>query len=300
MILVTGATGTVGRALVGHLAALGAPVRAATRRPERARLPGGVDVVGADLGEPDSLAAALRGVRKVFLLSDGPDIPRHDANLAAAAARAGAEAVVKLSSGRAADPDADDPVARWHRAGEQAVQDSGLAWTFLRPMGFMSNTLAWAGAIRATRTVRAPFAAGRVSVIDPADIAAAAAHALTEPGHDGRAHLLTGPQALTPGEMTTTLAEVLGTPLDFTEIPPPAARQALLDHGLRPETADAVMALRAASLEPFAATVTPAVQQLTGRAATPFRTWAERHREEFTREPGAEPGGQPGREPGRG
>ncbi|MBO1417602.1 NAD(P)H-binding protein [Streptomyces sp. FH025] len=283
MILVTGATGTVGRALVDRLTALGAPVRATTRRPERAELPVGVEVVRADLGEPDSLAPALRGVRKVFLLADGPDLPRHDANLARAAARAGVEAVVKLSSGRVADPTAADPVACWHRAGERAVLDAGLAWTFLRPMGFMSNTLAWAGPIRATGTVGAPFAAGRVSVIDPADLAAVAALALTEAGHEGRAHLLTGPQALSPGELVATLAEVLGLPLTFTEVPPSVAREALLGHGLSPEMADAVMALRAASLEPFAATVTPEVERLTGRPATAFRAWVERHREEFGR-----------------
>ncbi|MFE5587631.1 NAD(P)H-binding protein [Kitasatospora sp. NPDC056531] len=281
MILVTGATGTVGRALVDQLAALGAPVRAVTRRPDRAALPEGVDVVYADLGEPDSLTAALRRVRRVFLLSDGPDIPRHDANLARAAARAGVDSVVKLSSGRVADPSAADPVPRWHRAGEQAVLDAGLAWTFLRPMGFMSNALAWAGPIRATAAVEAPFAAGRVAVIDPADIAAVAARALTEDGHGGRAHLLTGPQALSPGEMVATLAEVLGLPLAFTEVSPAAAREALLGHGVSPEMADAITALRAASLEPFTATVTPTVEQLTGRPAATFRAWAERHRKEF-------------------
>ncbi|MFF2144779.1 NAD(P)H-binding protein [Kitasatospora sp. NPDC058190] len=281
MILVTGATGTVGRALVDQLTALGAPVRAVTRRPDRAALPEGVDVVHADLGEPDSLTAALRGVRRVFLLSDGPDIPRHDANLARAAARAGVDAVVKLSSGRVADPRAADPVPRWHQTGEQAVLDAGSAWTFLRPMGFMSNALAWAGPIRATAVVEAPFAAGRVAVIDPADIAAVAARALTEDGHDGRAHLLTGPQALSPGEMVATLAEVLGLPLAFTEVSPAAARDTILGHGVSPEMADAITALRAASLEPFTATVTPTVEQLTGRPATTFRTWAERHRKEF-------------------
>ncbi|MBV6703063.1 NAD(P)H-binding protein [Kitasatospora aureofaciens] len=281
MILVTGATGTVGRALVDRLAALGAPVRAATRRPDRADLPADVDVAYADLGEPDSLDGALKGIQKVFLLADGPNIPAHDANLARAAARAGVDTVVKLSSGRAADPTADDPVPRWHRAGEQAVLDSELAWIFLRPMGFMSNVLAWAGSIRRDRTVRAPFADGRVAVIDPADIAAVAARVLTEEGHEGRAYLLTGPEALSPGDLTATLAEVLEVPLTFTEVSPEAAREAILEHGVSEAMADAITALRAASLEEFTSTVTPAVEQITGRPATSFRAWAERHRDEF-------------------
>jgi len=283
MILVTGATGTVGRALVRQLVAAGAPVRATTRRPDRADLPAAVEVVYADLGEPESLDAALRGVRQVFLLSDGPDLAGHDATLARAAARAGAETVVKLSSGRSGDPTAADPITMWHRAGEQAVLDSGLDWTFLRPMGFMSNALAWAGPIRRARTVYAPFADGKVAFIDPEDIASVAARVLTEPDHKGRAHLLTGPQALSPGDMTAILAEVLELPLTFVEVSPQAARDAILEHGVAGVMADAIMALRAASTEGFTSTVTPAVERITGRPATSFRSWAERNREVFAR-----------------
>ncbi|MGF1424908.1 NAD(P)H-binding protein [Kitasatospora sp. LaBMicrA B282] len=281
MILVTGATGTVGRTLVDHLLAAGAPVRATSRRPDRAALPAGVEVAHADLGVPESLPGAVRGVRQVFLLSDGPRLAEHDANLARAAARAGVESIVKLSSGRAGDPGATDPIAGWHRAGEAAVRDSGVAWTMLRPLGFMANALAWAGSIRRERTVHAPFAAGRAALIDPADIAAVAARVLTEPGHHGREYLLTGPQAHSPGELVTILAEVLALPLTYVAISPEVAREALLEHGLAPVMADAVMALRAASLEDFGARVTPAVAQLTGRPATSFRSWATRNREAF-------------------
>jgi len=281
MILVTGATGTIGRALVERLLAAGAPVRAATRRPDTADLPG-ADVVYADLGEPDSLAGALDGVRQVFLLSDGPRIPEYDANIAHAAARAGAHAVVKLSSGRTADPTATDPIPTWHRVGEQAVMDSGLAWTFLRPMGFMSNALAWAGSIRRDKAVYAPYAEGRVSVIDPIDIAAVAARVLTEPGHEGRSYLLTGPDALSPAELVAILADVLDMPLEYVEVPPAVARQALVDHGVAdPKVADAIMALRAAALAGFTSTVTPAVETITGTPATSFRDWARRNRNGF-------------------
>ncbi|MEV4311871.1 NAD(P)H-binding protein [Actinocrispum sp. NPDC049592] len=277
MILVTGATGTIGRALIDLLVDAGAPVRAATRR--TVDLP--VDTVYADLGSPESLVSALNGVQQVFLLSSGADIPTHDANLARAAVEAGVGTIVKLSSGRAGDPAATDPIPNWHRAGEQSVEDSGLAWTFLRPMGFMSNTLAWAGPIRRDRTVYAAFAGGRVATIAPEDIAAVAARVLTEPGHAGQAYTLTGPEALTPAEMTAILAEVLELPLKFVEVSAEVARQAILDHGVPPVMADAIMALRATALSEFTATISPDVEKLTGTPATTFREWASRNRAKF-------------------
>ena len=160
--------------------------------------------------------------------------------------------------------------------------DSGLAWTFLRPMGFMSNTLTWAGPIRSDKAVYAPFADGRVSVIDPVDIAAVAARVLTEPGHDGRSYLLTGPEALSPADMVAVLADVLDMPLEYVEVSPAAARQTLVDHGLAPVVVDAIMALRAAAVDGFTWTVTPAVETITGRPATSFREWARRNRNAFS------------------
>lgn len=210
MFLVTGATGTVGRAVVGQLLDAGLPVRAITRNPGTAGLPAGVEVVRADLSDPASLTSALAGVRRVFLATAGPEIPTHDANLATAATAAGIDAIVKLSSGRAGDDAATDPIPSWHRAGEQAVIDSGVDWTMVRPMGFMSNALHWTHGIRQSDTVRAPFGQGRIAVVDPLDIAAVAVRALTEPGHAGEVYTLTGPQALSPGEQTETLAQLVG------------------------------------------------------------------------------------------
>jgi uncharacterized protein YbjT (DUF2867 family) len=251
---------------------MGAPVRAASRRPAEAGLPAGVDVVHADLGDPDSLLDALKGVEQVFLLANGPDIPQHDANLAHAAAHAGVATIVKLSSGRAGDPSATDPIPAWHRAGEQAVRASGVAWTFLRPMGFMSNTLTWAGSIRRDNAVYAPFAGGQVALIDPDDIAAVAASVLSVPGHEGQTYTLTGPQALSPAEQVSILGEVLGRPLSYVEVTPDVARQAVLE---------AIMALRATALQEFTSAISPAVQDVTGTPATSFREWAQRHQDVF-------------------
>ncbi len=281
MIVVTGATGTVGRAVVRRLCDRGVRVRTTTRRPESAGLPAEVEVVRADLDDIDGLIAALAGAERVFAVANGPEIPRHDANLAKAAAVAGVTRIVKLSSGRVEDETANDPIPRWHRAGERAVRESGLAWTMVRPLGFMSNALHWARSIRDHDTVYAPYGHGRIAVVDPEDIAAVAVCALTEPGHEGRGYLLGGPRALSPGEQTEILGEVLGRPLRYVEISPEDARRALLDAGLAVEVADAVMALRAGALEAFTARVHATVEEVTGRPPRGFHEWATAHRAEF-------------------
>lgn len=281
MILVTGATGTVGCELVGQLLARGVALRAVTRRPELAGLPDGIEVLRADLGDPDSLTDVMRGVDRVFLLSSGPEIPTHDANLAQAAARSGVEHIVKLSSGRAGDDTATDPIPTWHRAGEQAIRDSGVPWTMVRPLGFMANALHWAGSIRDHGAVYAPFGQGRIAVIDPHDIAAVAATALTTDGHEGAIYTLSGPQPLSPGEQTDILADVLGRPLRYIEVAPAAARQSIIDHGVPDEMADAIMALRATALEAFTSVVHPTVERITGVPPRPFHTWAADHRTYF-------------------
>ncbi|WP_378730338.1 SDR family oxidoreductase [Nocardia brasiliensis] len=282
MILVTGATGTVGRSLVHQLVAAQVPVRALTRRPAAAKLPDVVEVVAGDLGDPASIAAALRGIDRVFLLSTGPDIPTHDANLIREAARAGVAHVVKLSSGRTGDDTATDPIPSWHRLGERVLRDSGIAWTILGPLGFMANALHWAGSIRNQDSVFATYGHGRIAVIDEDDIAAVAATVLTTDGHDGRTYRLSGPEALTPREMTAILADVLGRPLRFVEVEPAVARQTILNHGQSEVMTDAIMALRATALESFTSVVHPTVSDVTGRRPNSFREWATRHVADFS------------------
>ncbi|KIA65703.1 NAD(P)H-binding protein [Nocardia vulneris] len=281
MILVTGATGTVGRALIEQLLAAGEQVRAVTRRPESARLPAAVEVVRAELGDAAAVSAAMRDVDRVFLLSTGPAIPEHDATVAGAAAAAGVTRLVKLSSGRAGDATATDPIPTWHRAGEAAVWASGVASTVIRPLGFMSNALHWAGTVRVHGAVHAPYGQGRIAVIDPRDIAAVAVAALTTDAHLGQIYTLSGPQALSPGEQTAIIGEVLGRKLEFREIAPEQARQALLDHGVPTELADAIMALRATALASFTSVVHDSVERITGVPPRTFRQWATDHAAEF-------------------
>lgn len=281
MILVTGATGTVGRVLIDQLLRAGALVRAITRRRANVNLPAGVDIVRADLGDPDSLLAALDGVDQVFLLSNGPQIPEHDSNVAVAAARAGVTRIVKLSVARAAEATANDPLARWHRAGEQAVRDSGLDWIFLRSVGFMSNALHWANSVRTENTVYAPYGNQHNAVIDPRDIATVAATVLTTQGHEQQAYRLTGPEALSPVEQTNVLADALRRPLRFVQVHPARARQELVNRGVPADVANAIMAVRA-GLDDSLAIVHPTVERITGRPARSFRNWCQHHQADFT------------------
>ncbi len=223
MILVSGATGTVGRPLVTELITAGADVRALSRTPERAGLPPGVEVVPGDLGRPETLPPAVAGIERAFLLSGGPEGPEHDANLIAAAKQAGVAHVVILSV-LGADHRADDPITRWHLAGEQAVVDSGMAWTILRPGAFMSNALMWAPSIKAQGVVYAPFAQAKTAAVDPADIAAVAAQALTGAGQDGRTYPLTGPELLSAADQVEILGAALGARCESSTCPPNGPR----------------------------------------------------------------------------
>jgi uncharacterized protein YbjT (DUF2867 family) len=152
LFLATGATGNAGGAVVRALARGGHPVRALVRRePEAATWPAGVDIAVGDLNRAESLRGALKGVRGVFLLSGYQQLEQSPAEMR----RAGAERVVRLSSSAAPSGDLNG-VARYHILSERAVRASGLAWTFLQPNSFMSNTFRWQGQLQGGDVVRLP------------------------------------------------------------------------------------------------------------------------------------------------
>jgi uncharacterized protein YbjT (DUF2867 family) len=208
LILVTGATGNVGSELVGQLVGAGVPVRALVRSAE-ANLPDAVHSAVGDLNEPDSVAPALEGVRGMFLLSGYRDLPA----LLKRAREAGVVRVVLLSGGSVVASDVDNPISRYMLDSEDAVRGSGLAWTILRPFAFMSNALRWLPQLRAGDLVKTPFAEIANAVIDPHDIARVAAAALLNPGHEGQAYRLSGPESLLPADQVRVLAAVLDRPL---------------------------------------------------------------------------------------
>jgi uncharacterized protein YbjT (DUF2867 family) len=271
MILVAGAAGNVGGELVRSLAGAGEPVRGLVRGGREDALPTGVEAVVADLNDPVSLRDALRGVSGVFLLPGYRDMP----GVLAEVGRGGARRVVLLSGSSAADGDMSNAITRYMADSEAAVRDSGVPWTILRPSGFASNALQWAPQLRAGDLVRAPFGGVRVAVIDPFDIAAVAARALTSAGHEGRTYRLTGPQALLPADRVRVLGETLGRDLRF-EAQPDAEARAEMSAAMPAEYVDAFFSFYAdGTLDE--SPVLPTVQEITGAHPRTFREWAAAH-----------------------
>jgi uncharacterized protein YbjT (DUF2867 family) len=275
VILVTGATGTVGRQTVAQLLGTGAAVRAVTRHPERARLPGDVEVVGCDLSDPDTLAPALKDVEAVFLV--WPFTTADGAPAALDAIERETRRLVYLSSAGGQRP---DPVGLFHADMERMIEKSKLDWTFLRPSGFASNTLMWAGQIRSDGVVRWPYGAAARSLIHESDIAAVAVRALTGEGHSGAKHVLTGPELLTQAEQVHTIGDVVGRPARWEDVPPEAVRD-----GLAAAFGDASFADHA--LDAWARfvaepeLVTSTVERVTGTPARTFHEWASDHAGDF-------------------
>jgi uncharacterized protein YbjT (DUF2867 family) len=269
-----GSTGNVGGELVRALAAVGQPVRALTRGAAPAGLPAGVEVAAGDLDQPGSLTGALRGISGVFLLPGYADMP----GLLEVIRQAGVERVVLLS-GSSADGDTSNAISAYMAASEAAVHSCGLPATILRPSGFMSNTLQWAPQLAAGDVVRAPFANVGVAVIDPRDIAAVAALALTTAGHQGQTYRVTGPQALRAADRVQILADVLNRRLRFEAQPDDEARQAM-EAAMPREYVDAFFNFYVdGALDE--SVVLPTVEQLTGRPPGTFEQWAQAHASEF-------------------
>ncbi|HEV7896787.1 MAG TPA: SDR family oxidoreductase [Planosporangium sp.] len=275
MILVTGATGNVGRQVVNQLLDAGEKVRAISRDPARAGLPAEVEVLRADLGEPDTLPAALRGVDRAYLF---PVSGRLDGFLAAAR-DARLDRIVLLSS-LAVTFDPLDPIGQAHAGCERAVADSGLPWTFVRPGAFMANDLAWAPAIRAGDVVRGPYGDAATAPIDERDIAAVAVRALLDEGHAGRAYELSGPESLTTVDRVRLIGEAIGRDLRFEEQAPEEARRQMAGYGVPPAIVDALLAMFASAVG-TTAPVLPAVEEVTSRPPYRYARWVERHAADF-------------------
>jgi uncharacterized protein YbjT (DUF2867 family) len=276
-IVVTGATGNVGRPVVAELARAGVEVRAVTRHPETADFPPGVTAY-------DSAVAALPGAGAVFLNSRalGGDMEA----VVAAARTAGATRLVALSAINADDDFARQP-SRFrgdrNKEADQLVAESGLEWVSLRPTVFASNFAGmWAPQLRAGDVVAGPYASASTAVIVDHDISAVAAHALLTDDLLGQRIPLTGPQALTNAELVAIIGAVLDRPVSYHEVPDELVRQRFIAMGFGAEFADAYIALLAETVDQ-PALVTHDVEKILGRPATPFAQWVSDQRAAFTK-----------------
>ncbi|MEU9293893.1 NAD(P)H-binding protein [Streptomyces sp. NPDC048266] len=277
MIVVTGATGNVGRPLVELLAAAGERVTAVSRGPA-AGLPAGVTHRQGDLADVDGLKGLFEGAEAVHLLVAGLGDELSPREIVAAAVAAGVRRIVFQSS-QLVGTRTGSVSHEILRAFERAVRESGLDWTILRPGGFASNAFLWAEQVRSARTVAAPFADVALPVVDPADIAEVAARALRDPAHTGRTYVLTGPVAVSPREQVDAIARAVGAPVGFVALSASEARARLVR--FLPE--DAVDGMLAVMGEPqeVEQRVSPDVERVLGRAPRPFSAWAERNAPAF-------------------
>ncbi|MEO3885650.1 NAD(P)H-binding protein [Nonomuraea sp. B5E05] len=275
MILVTGATGSVGRHVVDGLLEEGQFVRAITRNPDGAKLPPSVEVVAGDLETPEALP--LDGVRTVYLVAMG-DRPHRTAQVLA---DAGVTTVVLLSTSEVLDDTDEQPgaIAARHAAFEDALERSGMFWTFLRPNEFAGNALQWASQIQEGDVVRAPYGDAWSAPIHERDVAAVAVRALVDDHLHGARLVLTGPEAMTHRDQVGHISAVLGRPLAFEEIPAAAVREKMVAYA-PPEIVDALLG-RLAETVGKPPTVTTTVQNVTGRRPLTFREWVAEHEPEF-------------------
>jgi len=281
MLLVTGATGHVGRELVRELDARGAAFRVLVRDPARAAgLPDRAERVIGDLDRPATLAAAMDGVERLFLLVPGIGI-EHTEHAVAAARAAGVRHVVYLSS-YAVIGDPVPAMGRWHREREELIRASGIPATFLRPGGFMTNAFDWLPTLRAGGYVLDPVGPGRAAPIDPADIAAVAAVTLTEGGHEGEQYLLTGGETFTVAEQVQILAKATGRDIEIRAVATPAeAVRFRYPHGAPQALADALIEGLTLMRADTVGVRTDTVRRLLGRAPGTFADWCARNAAAF-------------------
>ncbi|WP_328993817.1 NAD(P)H-binding protein [Kribbella sp. NBC_01245] len=285
-VLVTGATGLVGREVITRLIGAGVAVRALTRDPAKAEFPAGVEVYQGDLTDPETVAPALEGVERLYLFP----VPETATEVVALAKTAGVRRIVVLSAA-AVTVGLD---TYHHPRVEQAVEASGLEWTHVRPGEFMTNMQpVWAPSIRAERVVRHPFATQIGVPVHEADVAEVAVAALLEDGHAGRAYTLSGPAQITYREQVEAIGAALGEEVRYEEVSREEARELLKEQGgFAAANADFLLGFvdyggssasgsgeepdYSALLKPW-----PGVRDATGKPGRTFAEWARDHVEDF-------------------
>jgi uncharacterized protein YbjT (DUF2867 family) len=280
-VLVTGATGKIGRDVARQLSGNGVSVRAGVRDQARARKQFGADIalVPFDFESEKTFSEALESVEQVFLL---PPLLRNQLEVmntfVDVAKRAGVRHIVKLSA-IGIDDKAQPTAIKGHAANEQYIRDSGLEFTFLRPNSFMQNFITYfpprSGAIYL------PWGNGTASFVDTRDIASVAAKALASDGHEGKIYTLTGPATLGIADVALILSEVTGREFKYVDVPEAAARDGMLQAGIPPWQVELVMELHAVNKQNRWSAVTSDVEKVTGTPPTDFAQFARDHADKF-------------------
>jgi uncharacterized protein YbjT (DUF2867 family) len=282
MILITGATGTIGSEMVRSLAARGKQVRAMARNPSKVPPLPGVEAVRGDFEDPDSLAKAAAGAETLFLLSaPGPWVVHHDEAMLAVAPTAGIRKVVKLSAIGTGEH-TGIKVADWHLPGEQALQSSGMEWTVLRPSSYASNALRWAVPIQSGNPIPNTTGTGVQGVIDPRDVAEVAVRALTSGDYARSVLTLTGPELLSVPDMAAQLSEALGRIIETVDVPLETYREQMLASGMDPAFAEVAVNGSRLVAEGGNARLTEEARQALSHPPRTFATWVHDHRDAFT------------------
>ncbi len=280
-ILVTGATGTVGRDVARLLSKQGASVRAGVRDRARAtkQLGDRVELATFDFENEQTFAPALDGVAKVFLLPPlSPNQLELTNRFVDAAKHAGARCIVKLSA-IGIDNGAPFTAGKWHRANEQHIRESGLDFTFLRPNSFMQNFINYFPPRNGA--IYLPWGNGTASFVDTRDIAGVAAKSLTEEGHVGRIYTLTGPAALGIAEVARILSEAAGREIHYVDVPEDAARDGMLQAGVPNWLGEVILELHAINKQNQWSFITSDIEKVTGAPAITFSQFARDHAGKF-------------------
>jgi uncharacterized protein YbjT (DUF2867 family) len=273
MILITGASGNVGREVVKQALAVGLKIRAAFQSPDiAAKAPAGLEGVIMDYAKPETIRPVLQGIEKIFLV--GPpvrDLPVMEANFIKEVRAAGRKHIIKLSAlgGR------ESMFPSGHRDSEENIEASGLPYTFLRPNGFMQNLVNYnAGTIRSENAFYGCQGNGAVSMVDIRDIAAVAVIVLAATGHEGKSYALTGGEALTNGQVAEKISRVAGRKISYVDLPQAEFKKAILSAGTPEWSAEALLDLQRLYREGKASVVTNDIERLTGRKPITFDQFA--------------------------
>lgn len=283
MILVTGATGTVGSEVVKLLLEKEQPVRILTRNPDKVKNleEKGVEVIEGDFNQDESLDSACIDCERVFLLSsaDLNQVEMHT-NLIMAARRWEVSHVVRMSA-LGVRPGTDNKLLQLHDDCEKALEESGMAWTHLKPHYFMQNFLMYVPMIQEHSAIFAPMQDVKISMVDVRDIASVAVAALTGDGHANKSYEITGPEAISFDEAATKLGAAIGNELKYVNVSPEETKKSMLEMGMPEWLADGLLGLFKSWESGKAADVSPVVEDVTGSKGRTFEDFARDYASAF-------------------